>query len=72
MNAPVGGGQQGRFRLTELPAGEYTFTIQRSFRSELYQERITLRAGQVFDKTIRLSRDAEEKEIRKGEDVFAR
>ncbi len=36
-----------------------------SFGPELYQERVTLRPGQVFDKAIRLSKDAEEKGIRK-------
>ena len=55
MTAPVDGGQQGRFRLAELPEGEYTFTIRHSFGSEIYEERITLRPGQVLEKTIRLS-----------------
>jgi protocatechuate 3,4-dioxygenase beta subunit len=66
MMALVDGGQQGRFRLAELPEGEYTFTIQRSSGSELHQERLTLRPGQVLDKMIRLSRGADEKTIREG------
>jgi len=72
MTAPVDGRQQGRFRLAELPEGEYTFTIRRSFGSEVYEQRITLRPGQVLDKKIRLAKDADEKGIRKGAGAFAR
>ena len=69
LNAPVDAGRQGRFRLAELSAGEYTLTI-RTFGSELHQERITLRPGQLLEKTIRLSGKADEKAMRKG--VFSR
>ncbi len=43
-----------------------TLTIWRSFGSKIYEKRIALRPGQVFDETIRLSGDADEKEIRTG------
>ena len=46
LNAPVDAGRQGRFRLAELSAGEYTLTI-RTFGSELHQERITPASGPV-------------------------
>ncbi len=72
MTAPVDGGQQGRFRLAELPEGEYTFTIRHSFGSEIYSEKITVHPGQVLEKTIRLTKDAEEKGIRKGAGAFSR
>jgi len=52
--------------------GEYTLTIRRDFGAEVYQEKITLRAGQVVDKTFRLSRDAEEKAVRDGAGGFSR
>ena len=65
INSPVDAGRQGRFRLAELPEGDYTLTI-RTFGSELHQERIALRPGQVLDRTIRLSGKAEEKAMRGG------
>ena len=65
MNAPIDVGRHGRFRLAELHEGEYTFTVRR-FGSPLHEERITLRSGQVLDRRIGLSRDAEEKAMTKG------
>ena len=47
------------------PTENIRLTI-RTFGSELHQERITLRPGQVLEKTIRLSGKAEEKAMRKG------
>ncbi len=70
LSASIDGGRQGRFRLAELHEGEYTLTIRR-FGPPLHEERITRRPGQVLDRTIRLSRDAQEKAMRKGARLIA-
>ena len=48
-------GDSGRFRLDELPGGPYNLSITTADRSEVYQERITLEAGQELTRALRLS-----------------
>jgi protocatechuate 3,4-dioxygenase beta subunit len=44
-------GEGGKFRIKELPAGDYQVLI-RSDRRQLHQERVTLKAGETADRAI--------------------
>ena len=50
----IDAGRPGRFRLGQLPPGEYTLTVNLD-GSERHHERVTLQPGQVLDRTIRLT-----------------
>ncbi|MFO0951704.1 MAG: carboxypeptidase regulatory-like domain-containing protein [Isosphaeraceae bacterium] len=54
LNASVESGDAGRFRVGELPEGEYAFTVNRKFGPVLHAERIKLGAGQETEKKLRI------------------
>jgi hypothetical protein len=57
--ARVSPDDHGRFRVAELPAGEWTVMVRgKDGRSQLYSGRVTLKAGETKELTI----DAQEKE----------
>jgi peroxiredoxin/protocatechuate 3,4-dioxygenase beta subunit len=49
-------GDEGRFRLTALPEGEYTLSVSINFGGQLHDERITLEAGQTLTRSLRLAK----------------
>ncbi len=51
-------GDGGRFTLDQLPASDYTLTIDRNDGPDSHVESFTLTAGQTLHRSIRVAKDA--------------
>ncbi len=47
---------EGQFRVTELPEGDYTLTVAINFGGTLHEEQLTLGAGRTLTRSLRLSK----------------
>jgi thiol-disulfide isomerase/thioredoxin len=47
---------EGRFRLTALPEGDYTLSVSINFGGQLHDEQLTLEAGQTLTRSLRLAK----------------
>ena len=52
----IGTGDAGRFRVAELPEGEFTLTVSDRAGKDLYEEKVILEAGKTLTRSLRLSR----------------
>jgi thiol-disulfide isomerase/thioredoxin len=56
ISAAINRPDEGRFRLTEIPEGDYTLTVRIDFGGELHRESLRLEAGQTLTRSFRLSK----------------
>ena len=57
VTEPIEPADAGRFRIGEIPAGDYVLTVSVPFGPTLHSERITLQAGQEARRDLKVSRE---------------